>query len=72
MKQRSASLDHSANAHRRHMQHRATVAIRGQEFDDDDDDDDGESTMTNPLIDISRTMAKRNSKGSINNNVARL
>ncbi|CAF4168751.1 unnamed protein product, partial [Rotaria magnacalcarata] len=29
MKQRSASLDHSANAHRRHMQHRATVAIRG-------------------------------------------
>ncbi|CAF4440061.1 unnamed protein product [Rotaria socialis] len=70
MKQRSASLDHSANAHRRHMQHRATVAIRAQEFDDADDDD--ESTMPNPLVDTSKTMTKRNSKGSINNNVARL
>lgn len=28
MKQRSASLDHSAYAHRRHLQHRATVTIR--------------------------------------------
>lgn len=28
MKQRSASLDHSAHAHRRHLQHRATVTIR--------------------------------------------
>ncbi|CAF5065747.1 unnamed protein product, partial [Rotaria sp. Silwood1] len=28
MKQRSASLDHSVHAYRRHMQHRATVTIR--------------------------------------------
>jgi hypothetical protein len=28
MKQRSASLDHSAHAHRRNLQHRATVSIR--------------------------------------------
>jgi hypothetical protein len=28
MKQRSASLDHSAHAHRRHLHHRATVTVR--------------------------------------------
>ncbi|CAF4431535.1 unnamed protein product, partial [Adineta steineri] len=28
MKQRSASLDHPAYSHRRHLQHRATVTIR--------------------------------------------
>jgi len=28
MKQRSASLDHPAYGHRRHLQHRATVTIR--------------------------------------------
>ncbi|CAF1099323.1 unnamed protein product [Rotaria sordida] len=68
MKQRSASLDHSAHAHRRHMQHRATVTIRAPEFDNDNE----ESTLTTPLINIDNTVTKRNSKITMSNNIARL
>ncbi|CAF0785478.1 unnamed protein product [Rotaria sordida] len=66
MKQRSASLDHSAHAHRRHMQHRATVTIRAPEFDNDNE----ESTLTTPLINIDNTVTKRNSKITMSNNIA--
>ncbi len=75
MKQRSASLDHSSHAHRRH---RATVIIRTPyvkmyslkkclliEFsfrESDDDDHNGTSTLPTPLIDLNKINIKRNNK----------
>ncbi|UJR27532.1 hypothetical protein I4U23_008815 [Adineta vaga] len=68
MKQRSASLDHPAYAHRRHLQHRATVTIRAPESDDPDE----ELNPPSPLNDLNKINIKRNPKISINNSIARL
>ncbi|CAF0892565.1 unnamed protein product [Adineta steineri] len=68
MKQRSASLDHPAYSHRRHLQHRATVTIRTPDSDDPDD----ESLLPGPIIDLNKTNIKRNTKLLTNNSIARL
>ncbi|CAF1238864.1 unnamed protein product [Adineta steineri] len=68
MKQRSASLDHPAYSHRRHLQHRATVTIRTPDSDDPDD----ESLLPGPFIDLNKTNIKRNTKLLTNNSIARL
>jgi hypothetical protein len=76
MKQRSASLDHSAHAHHRHLQHRATVTIRTPYiktsglkkhllfdfYSESDDDIDDRSTIPSPLIDLNKFNLKRNTK----------
>jgi hypothetical protein len=77
MKQRSASLDHSAHAHRRHLQHRATVTIRTpyiyKSFNKKKirflycfyflrESDDDEPTIPAPLIDLNKINTKRNTK----------
>jgi hypothetical protein len=75
MKQRSASLDHPAYGHRRHLQHRATVTIRTPYvtfftyknfylfyFLRESDDPDEESSLLSPVIDLNKTNIKRNTK----------
>jgi hypothetical protein len=72
MKQRSASLDHPAYGHRRHLQHRATVTIRTPYvtffiyknfylfyFLRESDE---ESSLPSPVIDLNKTNIKRNTK----------
>ncbi|CAF0804272.1 unnamed protein product [Adineta ricciae] len=58
MKQRSASLDHPAYAHRRHLQHRATMTIRAPDSDDPDD----EPTTLSQFNETTKANSKRNPK----------
>ncbi|CAF4309960.1 unnamed protein product, partial [Adineta steineri] len=55
MKQRSASLDHPAYSHRRHLQHPTTVTIRAPDSDD-------KSLLSSPIIDVNKINITRNTK----------